>query len=71
MRSRVLAVLVAVLALQAVGCSRLCRCCRRDEDRIPPAALTEKPLPPPASTAVAAQPTNSGKLTGAYGGTGE
>ena len=76
MRVRVLAVLVAVVAIQAMGCSRLCRCCgsRADpRDRIPPQALKEgPPLPPPASPSVSATPAaKSAKPTGAYGGSGE
>lgn len=75
MRSRVLAVLVAVVAIQAVGCDRWCRCCgsRVDpRDRIPPPALDSPPLPPPASPSVSALPTaGSAKPTGAYGGSGE
>ena len=72
MRSRVLAVLVAVLAIQAVGCGRWCRGCgsRVDpRDRIPPPALDAPPLPPPASPSVSATPAvGRAKPTGAYGG---
>ncbi|MBN9118646.1 MAG: hypothetical protein J0I06_05740 [Planctomycetes bacterium] len=74
MRPRVLALLVAAMALQAVGCGRWCRCCgsRVDpRDRIPPGALKEgPPLPPPASPSIPPQPTASGRPTGAYGGSG-
>ena len=71
MRSRVLAGLVAALAIQAVGCGRWCRSCgsRVDpRDRIPPPALNSPSLPPPASPSVSATPAASPKPTGAYGG---
>jgi hypothetical protein len=73
MRVRVLVVLIAVLALQAVGCSRLCRCCGRNDlrnDRIPPPALNDR-LPLPTSPSVPSAPASSAKPTGAYGGSGE
>ena len=75
MRARVLAVLVAAMAILAAGCDRWCRCCgsRADpRDRIPPPALNATPLPPPASPSVSATPAaGRAKPTGAYGGSGE
>lgn len=79
MRARILAGLVLLMAVQSIGCCRLCRCCRRGDDRIPPPKFEDRiPLPPPASSASkglppATLPTGaaSGKQTGAYGGSGE
>lgn len=74
MRTRMLAVLVAAVAISAVGCWPCCRRCGhrdRNPDRIPPAALDSlPPLPPPASpNASGAAPTVGNKPVGAYGGT--
>ena len=69
MRPRTWALFAVVLALQALGCCHLCRCCGGRDEQRPPANTRrgEVPLPPPAFPPPVL-PASHPKPTGAYGG---